>query len=164
MWKSRSCLQIIAAWELQILMWSSSAAAWLKAAALSSVYKRWWYHVFLRAVLPPFPSISHSQPLWQKLLKKCMSSALLKSPLFCGGNLGLNSVFLSPFFILFYKLLSGREVSNCLQTMQSYMEVLQAQQAVCFTCCKEKGARTSCLPLCFQRSKKSKSVASGILK
>lgn len=75
------------------------------------------------------------------------------------------SVFLSPFFILFYKSLSGRgKVSNCLHTMQSYMEVLQAQQSVCFTCCKEKGARTSCLPLCFQRSKKSKSVASGILK
>lgn len=39
-----------------------------------------------------------------------------------------------------------------------------AQQAVCFTCCKEKAARTSCLPLCFQRGKKSKSVASGVLK
>lgn len=39
-----------------------------------------------------------------------------------------------------------------------------AQQAVCFTCCKEKAAGTSCLPLCFQRGKKSKSVASGILK
>lgn len=44
----------------------------------------------------------HSQPSCQKLLKKCISSALLKSPFFCGGNLRLIqfSSFLSLSFFI----------------------------------------------------------------
>lgn len=49
------------------------------------------------------------------------------------------SVFLFPFFILFYKWPSGRgEASNCLHTMQSYMEVLQLNKQFVLFAAKRK--------------------------
>lgn len=49
------------------------------------------------------------------------------------------SVFLFPFFICFYKWPSGRgEVSNCLHTVQSYMEVLQINKQFVLLAAKRK--------------------------
>lgn len=47
-------------------------------------------------------SISQYKSQWQKLQKKCISSALLQSPLSCGRNLGLTqfSFFLSLSFFV----------------------------------------------------------------
>lgn len=97
-WESRSCLQIVAAWEWRIWVWGELLPSLSKFVIGNSI-KCYSKQFFLG-----FPRINYSESLRQKLVKNAHLQLSPKPSLFYSWKLGLThfSVFLSLSFLFFF--------------------------------------------------------------
>lgn len=130
-------------------MWSSSAEAWLKAAALLFSSKGVMASCISQSSFSSIPQYKSQSAIKAETAKKCISSALLKSPLFCDGNLGLTqfSFFLSLSFFTNGQV--GEEKSPTVCTLCSHI----------WRCCSS----TSSLFYLLQRKRSQNKLSSTLL-